>query len=379
MNRSILRRSVATLALAAAVALPVGAQQTMGISPQYMGLSFEKGLGIDAASLFMVPVAVRLQPSQSFSFDLYSAWAEGRVEQNNVAYTLSGPVDTRVKVTYQATPWALLSVGANVPTGKATHDGEQAVVASVLSADLFGFRESTWGTGFGVTSSIATAMRAGQFGIGVAAAYALNGQFDPSSEQDLTYQPGNETRVRIGIDRNIGTSTVTAGAMFMTYTADQANGTNLFQAGNRMRFDATYQFRAGAGVWTLYGADLWREHGDLTLPFVDENGTTVGDTTYTTPSQNLVAVGLLGTIGVGGSYVFRPNVDLRVQKRQETAGSDQGSGWILAAGGDFPVRVLGRYDLFPKARFLFGAQKDAAGASKRITGVELSATIRWGF
>ena len=303
----------------------------------------------------------------------------GWVERDNVAYTLAGPIDTQVKATLQASPWALFSVAAALPTGQSTHDTEQAVVASVLSADFLGFRESTWGTGMGITSSVATAMRAGGFGLGIAASYSVHGQFEPSADQTLKYQPGNETRVRVGIDGNIGTTTLTAGATFMMYTADQADGINLFQAGNRLRFDATYQFRAGAGVWTLYGADLWREHGDLTLPFVDENNVTVGDTTYTTPTQNLVIAGMQGVIGLGGSYVFRPNIDLRLQTRKDAAGSDQGSGWIVAAGGDIPVRLFGGTDVFPKARFLYGSEKDPSGVSRRIRGAELSFTLRWGF
>ena len=380
MKTVLLRRSAAAVALAVLAVLPAGAQQTIGISSVYKGYSFDAGLGATAAQLFMVPVAVRFQTGQALSFDLYSAWAQGRVERDNLAYTLSGLVDTRIKATYQAAPWALLSVSASLPTGKATHDSEQAVVASVLSADLLGFRESTWGTGLGITSSVATAMRAGQFGIGVAAAYSVNGEFEPSTDQVLKYQPGNETRVRIGIDRNIGTSTLTLGAMFMTYSTDQANGTNLFQAGNRLRFDGTYQFRAGSGVWTLYGADLWRENGDVTLPFVDAGGAVVGDTTYATPSQNLVVVGFLGSIGVGGSYVFRPNVDLRLQSRKDPGDSSkEGSGWIMAAGGDFPVRLFGGYDFFPKARVLFGSIMDPTGATQGVRGVEFSAVLRWGF
>ena len=72
-------------------------------------------------------------------------------------FKLSGPVDTSIKASYAVTPWALVSVGANVPTGNGTHSGQEAIVASVLSTDLLGFREATWGTGFAVTSSVASA------------------------------------------------------------------------------------------------------------------------------------------------------------------------------------------------------------------------------
>lgn len=373
MNRRILGPAALAIVLASA---PAHAQRTIGVGVDFTGYSFEEGLGASAAQLMLVPVAVRI-PAGSLVFDLYSAWAQGQVEWADVAYTLQGPVDTRVKATYQVAPWALLSLGASLPTGNSTHNGEEAVVASVLAMDLLGFRESTWGTGMQITSSVATATRAGPWGIGLAAAYAVNEEFEPSSEVDLRYQPGNEARIRLGLDRNFGSSTFTAGATFMTYAQDQADGRNLFQAGNRMRFDASLAFRAGAGVWTLYAADLWREHGDLSLPFVNDAGQQIGDTTIATPSQNLLVAGLVGAVQVG-SRTFRPQVDLKLQSRKETDGRDEGSGWIVSVGGDIPLRIFGSWDFFPRAQFIAGAVKDAAGASRNVTGASLGGTVRWG-
>jgi len=368
------------LALTAVLALPAQAQRTVGVGVDYMGYSFEEGLGASAAQLMLVPVAIRF-PVGSVIVDLYSAWAQGKVEREDVAYTLQGPVDTRLKLSYQAAPWALVSIGASLPTGNSTHDGEEAVVASVLAMDLLGFQEATWGTGLQVTSSVATAVRAGEFGIGLAAAYSVNGEFEPqvaeSPEDALRYQPGNEARIRLGLDRNFGSSTFTAGATLMTYAQDQANGQNLFQAGNRIRFDATFAFRAGGQVWTLYAADLWREHGDLTLPFVNEANEITGDTTIVTPTQNLIQAGLVGAIGLG-SKTFRPAVDFKLQAREEAGGADEGSGWLLTAGGDLPLRLFG-WDFFPDAKVIFGSVKDATGASRSVTGAQFSGTIRWGF
>jgi hypothetical protein len=346
-----------------------------------MGYTFEEGLGASAAQLLMFPVAVRF-PVSSLTFDLYAAWAQGKVERDDVAYTLSGPVDTRVKLSWQASPWALLSVGASLPTGNSTHNGEEAVVASVLAMDLLGFSEATWGTGAQITTSLATAMRAGGWGIGIAGAYAVNSEFEPSSEQEFRYQPGNEARVRIGLDRNIGTNTFTAGLTFMTFAKDQAedriNRFNIFQAGNRFRFDASYAFRAGGGVWTLYAADLWREHGDLTPIITNDVGAVVGDTSIVMPSQNLIVGGIIGAVALG-SKTFRPQVDFKLQAREDVDGADEGSGWLVSAGGDIPLRLFGSWDFFPKAQVIIGAVKDATGASRQVTGAEFSGTVRWGF
>lgn len=380
MKTRTLASGLAVPLLVALLAVPAAAQRrSVGAGFEFMGYSFDAALGTSSAQLYLAPVAVRLPLGQAFTLDLYSAWAQGWVERNNVAYELTGLVDTRVKATLQAAPWAILSVGASIPTGNATHTGEEALVASVLATDLLGFRETTWGTGTRITSSVATAVRAGSFGVGMAASYSVNGEFSPSTDTNLRYQPGDETRVRIGVDRNFGNSTLTLGGTFMTYQTDQADGRNLFQAGNRLRFDASYAFRAGAGVWTLYAADLWREHGDLTLGVVDQTGAQIGDTTFVTPSQNLFVGGLVGSIGIGRSYQFRPMLDVRVQKRDNAVDATGGSGWIAGVGGDLPVRLFGVWDFFPRGRFLFGFIEDPTGTTRKVTGAEFSGTVRWSF
>ncbi|MEE2897423.1 MAG: hypothetical protein VX815_03050 [Gemmatimonadota bacterium] len=368
------------IALATAVmASAVSAQITIAIGTDFMGYTFDEGLGATAAQLLMVPVALRLPLGDAIGVDVAASWAQGKIERDNTTFTLQGPTDVRLKLSWSATPWALVSFGASLPTGNSMHDGEEAIAASVLATDLLGFREATLGTGASVTSAVATAARVGGWGIGVAGAYSVRGEFEPSADQDLTYQPGNETRLRVGLDRNIGNSTFTMGGTVMDYSSDLANSRNLFQAGRRMSFDATYAFRAGAGVWTIYAADMIRENGDLTLSIVDDVGSVVADTAITTAKQNLMVAGFVGSIGVGSGFVFRPHIDFKMQERTEPDGSDDGSGWMLSAGGDFPVRVFGGYDFFPKARLLYGSITNGAGDGINVIGAEFTATVRWAF
>lgn len=376
------RTLAALLAMAAAFAAsPAHAQYEVGGGLDYQGYAFDAGLGADAAQLFMIPVALRVPATSALSFDVYAAWAEGRVERADTVYKLSGPVDTGVRVAYQATPWALVTLGANVPTGDSQHDGQEAVVAALMSTDLLGFREASWGRGFALTPSVAVARNMGSFGLGLAGAYSVRSKFTPNADDTtLEYQPGNETRVRLGIDRNFGNSTLTVGGTLISYTTDRANGQNLFQAGQRLRFDATYAFRMGAGVWTVYAADLVRQNGTLTLPNIDAQGAPLGTfTDVNTPKQNLAIAGFMGSMELGGGFVFRPHVDLKLQSREDSSGSDAGSGWIVAAGGDIPMRIFGGNDFFPKARVLIGSLKDAAGAGVRVFGMEFKGTVRASF
>jgi hypothetical protein len=372
-------KGLSSLALVAllATASPVEGQYSVGGGIDYMGYAFDPGLGADAAQLFMIPVAVQIPVIPGLGIDVYGAWAEGRVERGDTLYKLSGPVDTGVRAAYQATPWALVTLGANVPTGNAEHDGQEAIVASMLSTDILGFREASWGRGFAVTGSVAVARSMGNFGLGLAGAYSMRGKFDPTDDaEELDYQPGSEARVRLGIDRNFGNSTLTLGGTFITYAEDQANGQNLFQAGKRFRFDASYAFRMAAGVWTVYAADLIRQNGTLQLPNVDTQGSPLGTfTSVDTPKQNLAVAGVMGAVALGGGFVFRPHVDLKLQQREDSGGSDAGSGWLVAAGGDVPMRIFGGHDFFPKARILIGSLKDPTGSGVRVFGMEFKGTM----
>jgi hypothetical protein len=359
-------------------AIPSHGQVTVGAGADYLGYAFGNGLGVKTAQLTMFPVGVRYEASRSVSFDVASAWAEGRVESAGRQRTLSGVIDTSLRGAYQATPWALLTVGINVPTGDAQHDNDEAVVASLLATDLLGFREASWGRGFAVTSSVAVARSVGSFGLGMAGAYSLRGKFKPSALDDLEYQPGSEAKIRLGIDRNFGNSTLTLGGTFINYTDDQADGRNLFKAGNRIQLDASYAWRMSGGVWTVYGADLIRQNGDLTLTMLDAQGDSVGVASSETPRQNLAMGGVIGAVRIGGGFVFRPHIDFKYQVREDSSGSDAGSGWLVAAGGDIPFRLFGG-DFFPKTRVLIGSIKDPTGDGVSLFGLEFRGTLRADF
>ncbi len=369
------------LALAAAI-LTVGSlgaqevQQSLGVSVNFQGLSFDEGLGVDVANLLLIPIAYRFSVSEKLSADLYAAWAEGRVERENQTFVLNGAVDTRVRLSFQASPWAVLTVGAALPTGNASHNSEEAVVASVLSSDILGFNEATWGTGFAITTSVATVYSIGSWGVGIGASYRLADEFEPSADTAFSYSPGDESRLRFALDRNVGeTGKFTGGVTVQTFQSDQLDGRNLFQAGNRLRVDASYAFRAGSSTWSVFVANLWRTDGDLSLQLIDDAGTVLGDSILSTGSQNLFMAGIGGAVPVGSTVYIHPMIDLRIQDRDDD-GFDAGSGWILRGGIDLPLRLFTAFDFFPRIRGLFGQLTAEGGARKGLWGIETGATIR---
>jgi hypothetical protein len=350
------------------------AQHAFGSGVQFQRYSFSESLGAEAASLTLIPLAYTLPIGRRFDLELYSAYASGSVEKGGSAYTLQGPVDTRVRARVQVSPWAVFTALVNLPTGKSAHDDEEAVVASVLSTDILGFQEANWGTGTAITAGFATAHQGGSWGVGLGASYRLSTGFEPTEGSNLTFEPGNEIRVRLGVDRNVGESgKFTAGITAQNFSEDQYDGRNLFQAGNRFRLDASYAFRSGRSTWALYAVNIWREAGDAFLDLVNPDGDIVGDTTLVVGSQNLLIVGVNGSTPLGSTLHIRPSLDLRYQAREE----GNGEGWIIGAGGDLPLKAFGSFDVFPRGKLLFGSLTNISGVSEGLWGFELGLTLRW--
>lgn len=375
---SRLAKGLGALALVAALGLaatPADAQtrNTLGVGAHFQGYDFSGGVGADAADLLVFPVAYRFRFSERFNADIYTAYARGSVEQDGQTATLSGPVDTRIRANYQFAGWGVFTLGLNVPTGSSEQTNEEAVVAAVVSSDLLGFRTASWGTAFGVTTGLATAHQIGEWGVGLGGSYRVSGDFEPSADTSLVFEPGNELRLRLGLDRNVGeTGKFTAGFTYHDFTTDQFGGRNLFQAGNRMRLDLRYAFRYGGGTWTAFVTDIWREEGDRFLQLVDDTGTFVRDSVVVTGSQNFIVVGLAGSEVISGSLRFRPMIDLRLQDREV----GPGSGVLVGFGGDVPLRLFGG-EFLPRLRLMVGSIETVSGAEKGVVGGELGTTIRW--
>ena len=356
-------------------AAPAVAQdrQTAALAPAYQGYSFADGLGVTSATLAILPVGYELNLSQSLALDVYAALARGDVKIGDESFTLQGLVDTRVRASLTVTPWAVLTAAVNLPTGKSTHDSEEAIVATALSTELLGFREALWGTGFGVTTGVATAWRTGSTAIGLGASYRLANSFEPSADTSFKYTPGNETRLRVAIDQNVGDSKLTLGLTFQNYSDDRVDGRDLFAPGNRWRGDLGFSFRTGAtSTWTVFAADVLRQNGDVSLQIVDLNGNALGDSTFTAGKQNLAVVGVSGAMRLGSASTLRPSADVRLLTRD----SGEGEGWMAGLGADAPFR-RGGIDWIPGFRVSRGAIENADDERQSFWGGELSLAIRF--
>ena len=371
------RKLLITAACMATVANSAFAQESrsLAISPSFQGYSFPAALGSTSATLFMLPVAITMPVNRTLSLDLYTAVARGDVKDASGTHTLQGLVDTRVRASLAVTPWAAVTASLNLPTGKSTHDANEAIVATNLSTELLGFREALWGTGFGATAGVATAWRTGSTGFGFGASYRVAGQFEPEAGTPVTYAPGNETRIRLALDHDMGNNKLTLGATFQNYTDDQMGGRNLFAPGNRWRGDATYSFRAGAAsAWTLFATDIWRENGDVTLPVVNGSQQVVGDSSFLAGQQNLAILGIAGGTRLSSGLSLRPSADFRYLTRK----TGQNEGWLAGVGTEIPMHH-GSADWIPAFRVSYGQMEGSnSDVQHSFWGGEASITLRFG-
>lgn len=369
-----MRRIAAATLLAATVAAPAAAQVRSGelsTGVRFQGYELDDALGVEAVNLLLIPIAYQLTIGDRLGFDLYSAYARGAALIGGTEFVMAGPVDTRVRANYQVAPWVVLTFGLNLPTGAASQTEDEARVAAVLATDLFGFREANFGLGFGATTGIAAAHRIGETGVGFGASYRLASEFEPRADTAFKYAPGNEVRIRVGVDRNIGSNKLTAGVTYQNFQPDRLDGRNLFQAGNRWRGDVTYSFRTGtAATWTAYLTDVWREQGDLQLGELDSRAPS--DSTLVIGTQNLMLLGMTGSWRISPALTVMPVTELRRLTRQD----EGGEGWMLGAGAAVPLRY-GSIALRPGGRLNFGSLAGAEIDGRTVWGGELNLTIGW--
>lgn len=340
---------------------------------QFQGYDFDDGLGVEAANLLLVPLSWQVAVGDRLSFDAYGAWARGTALIAGTQYELNGLVDTRVRANYAVTPWAMVTLGLNLPTGQTEHTEDEARVAAVLASDLLGFREANFGLGFGATTGLATAYRVGETGLGVGLSYRFASDFQPSADTTLEYTPGNEIRVRVGADRNIGSSKLTAGITYQNFARDELDGRDLFQAGNRLRGDVTFSFRSGPGAtWTAYVTDVWRDRGDVRLEVLNPQGGPASQT-LVTGRQNLLIAGVTGAWRARPTLVVQPLAEVRLLSRED----DGGEGWLAGAGATVPLR-LGRFSVVPGARLNYGSVQAETDTGYRALGGEINVSVTFG-
>ena len=336
----LVSQALAGAAALGLVAAPAGAQtlldNSVRVGPQ--AVSYRIGGGLDARiSEVAVPVAVVVPLGARLNLDVATAWASSRVEQDGTKETITGLTDTQLRANYTlGGDFIVLTAGLNLPTGQATVKTDQLRAAGYIGNDFLALPVSNMGTGLAGTGGIAVARPLGSWNVGFGASMRHAAAYDAFEIQDtaVRFQPGDEYRARLGVDRAIGPGRVAFGVTYSAFGKDK-DAQSSYSTGNRIITQAAWSApMRGVDVF-LSGWDLARQKGDI-----------VGGSTA--PAENIANLGL--TLGIRAlGTTLEPSAEVRNWTRD---GSRAGT------LGQFGLRLrlpVGPLTVFPGGSFTTGS------------------------
>jgi hypothetical protein len=358
------------MVFAAMAALPAGAQIAneragAGIYFERYGFGESAAIGIESIALLTLPFAARLDVSSGIALQLSGAWARAALsDAAGRESTLAGFTDTELRATF-AVPGQIVTLTAIalLPTGHSQLTEDEAEVAGVVAADVLPFRMTNWGTGGGFGASIAAAAPLGGFAAGISAGYVVAREFEPlDADQDFVYRPGDQLHITAALDRDVTSSAKASLRLsFQRYATDEAEGANLYQAGNRYQATGSYAFAAGTRASAIvYAGFLHRGEGQFEVQ------------ADVRPAQNqfLTGAGLRFPMGRG---ILQPALDLRVLTGTDDADSGYTAG--IGVSGEWP---LGGAIFVPTLRARLGNARGRSDAESSFTGADAGVAIRFG-
>jgi hypothetical protein len=260
-------------------------------------------------SQVVTPLAVILPIGDRFSVDVATAYARSSVRTSGApASTIAGLTDTQLRASYTFGEDAVvLTAGVNLPTGKSTADSAQFAAAEQIANDFLLFPIGTMGSGLAATGGIAVARPVHDWNLGAGVSFRHSTDYAPyqyGDGQKAHYQPGDELRARLGVDRTFGASHATMGATWSSFGDDKSAGA-AFNTGNRLVLQGGYETTVRnvgytLGVWNLTRTEGRRASGQ------------------TAPSENILNAVVGASFAVGG-IALQPSLETRHLSRAAVA------------------------------------------------------------
>jgi hypothetical protein len=341
-------RTLLPLAIAALAATTAGAQSVfdseLRLAPQFVQYKIGSPSN-ETISELAVPVFLTIPFGSRLTIDVGTSYARARVVTGSAVSEINGLTDTQLRGNLTlGSDFVVVTGGVNLPTGRSSVTPDQFTAAGRIGNDFLAFPISNMGIGLAVTGGIAVARPMGDWNIGIGGAVRHSSSYDPFNVpgQTLRFQPGDEYRARIGIDRPVGAGRVSLGVTYSAFGDDQA-GTSVYNTGNRFIAQTLLtNSYAGTDV-TLAAYNLFRAPGNYA------SGDPAGRENIANGYVGL-GIHMLGT-------VFEPSVEGRhwyqlIPATQTRAEQSQGS--TLATVGLRTRIGTGALSLFPAVGYTVG-------------------------
>ena len=250
------RRGVASVLIASAALVasltPAGAQDLLlpsrqaSVSPVFEAWRFGSGLQqptadgsgnveLRSASVWSVPVGASIEIGDRWRFDFSTAYSNGTVRlrgsdpaTGSDTYTLSGLTDVRTRLIGRIAGDALVAtIGANLPTGVTSLDGEEFAALRVLGAPALALPAPALGSGLGATAGLVAARQVAGWAWALGASYEMRRTYTPLSlaatAPGADVKPGNALHLSLGGDGLVGQSGMTVAVTADIFADDRLN------------------------------------------------------------------------------------------------------------------------------------------------------------
>lgn len=363
------------LAVAALTApLPLAAQSAFagdgGVSAGFLYKRYNFGdtYPLQNIQQYAVPIGVVIPLGQRFTVDIGTYYASTTVHDGTgTEHSMDGFTDTQLRGSYVlGHDLMVLSLMLNLPTGQETQTLEELGVSSAISSNFLLFPVASYGNGFSGTLGAAVAFPAGSWNLGISASGRLSSKYQPYAESTLTdqrYEPGFEGRVRVGLDRLIGSSRLAFGFTYSTFADDQFNGggtTGSYRPATRYIGEASLTSPVGGGTMSLYAWDYYRAGSD-------------DDVTPGATQENVFTGGLQFGIPAGKTVTIQPLVEARLLG----AAPANGSGILFGVGATARFQVANRFTVVPGARYDTGHIESTVVGKPSVNGFEGTLRFRY--
>jgi len=328
--------------------------------------SFENGFSIHATRQIAVPIAVVIPVSRRFQVDLGSYYVSTAVYDTSGGHgSFQGFTDTQIRGSFVFGRDAVVTtLMVNLPTGKEQTQQEFALT-SAASSNFLQYPVNSYRNGFSVTGGVAGAIQAGAWNLGAAGSIRGSAEYTPFKDLPATkYKPGVEGRIRLGVDRLLGSSRIAAGFTFSTFSNDDIRGSTTagqYSPGNRYIGELNLTAPVSAGSISFY---LWDYYRTASVDTVIAGQTN---------RENVFTGGVSGAFRLGKRVSLLPLVEARFWS------PDQGSGQIYGGGATLRFDIASRLAFSPGGRYDTGKLKSGMIGSKTVKGWEAMGTLRYTF
>jgi hypothetical protein len=347
-----------------------GPPTTVRTGVTIQGYSFGSGLAFDRVTQVTVPASVVHRFSPRLVVDLSTAFSTASVRTSGGSnLSLSGLVDTDLRAVYAIVPSRLLfTLVATLPTGRTSVADTIVPLFGVLATDLLDFPMPSFGSGGAVTGGLASAFKLGSdWALGAAASYRYTLNYTPVAGSGQL-QPGDEMRIRLGLEGPLGGGKYLRGALVVTASGgDTLTGSQSSISGDRVLGYAAMSMPFGRSVASFYAFDMYR---------MRPRG-------FNTTYKNAVLVPR-GNVMVLGARLDRPlsptmRLTPSLEFRNEVVGSGnsfQTLGSLFRAGADLRWRASPSATVVFQGQLAFGSVQDQ-GSSVSVFGPRIGALLEW--